>query len=109
MQLNTVKRALTSAAIVGLVGTMGLGALPASAEYPNKPIRMIVGLAAGGGTDSLARSIASFIHEEVGMPGVVINKTGAASMVQPAWCNTCEANLRQILIRTSESLALLER
>jgi len=81
MKFKTVKRALTSAAIVGLVGTMGLGAMPALAEYPKKPIRMIVGLAAGGGTDSLARSIASFIHEEIGMPGVVINKTGAASMI----------------------------
>ena len=42
---------------------MGLGTASALADYPKKPIRMIVGFSAGGGTDSLARSIASFIHE----------------------------------------------
>lgn len=81
MKFKTIKRAFTSAAIFGLVGTLGLGAVPALAEYPKKPIRIIVGFSAGGGTDSLARSVASFIHEEIGMPGVVINKTGAASMI----------------------------
>ena len=65
MKFKTVKCALTSAAVFGLIGTMGLGTVPALAEYPKKPIRMIVGFSAGGGTDSLARSIASFIHEEI--------------------------------------------
>ena len=81
MKCKFVKRALTSATIVGLISIIGLGTIPALAEYPDKPMRVIVGMSAGGGTDSVARSVASFIHEELGMPGVVINKTGAASMI----------------------------
>jgi len=82
MFIKSIKRAMMSAVAVGLIGTLGFNAVPALAdEYPKKPIRVIVGMSAGGGTDSVARAVASFIHEEIGMPGVVINKTGAASMI----------------------------
>ena len=33
-----------------------------SSDYPTKPINVMVGYAAGGGTDSYARTLASFIH-----------------------------------------------
>lgn len=68
------------AVVIGLNGVLGSNPLLAD-DYPTKPIRFIVGFSAGGGTDSLARSIGSFIHEEIGMPGVVINKPGGASMI----------------------------
>jgi len=74
---STVHRAF----VLGvLLATIALAPV-ANAEYPEKPIRFLVGFSAGGGTDSIARSVASYIHEELGMPGVVINKTGAGSMV----------------------------
>jgi len=79
---NTFKHILTSTAIaLGLIATFGSSAVLAQDSYPEKPIRFIVGFSAGGGTDSIARSIASFIHEEIGMPAVVIDKPGASSMI----------------------------
>jgi tripartite-type tricarboxylate transporter receptor subunit TctC len=49
----------------------------AAANYPNKPIRMIVGFAAGGGNDLFARLIGQKLSENMGQPVVIENKPGA--------------------------------
>lgn len=56
----------------------------AMAEYPEKPIKIMVGFPAGGGTDTTSRGFASFIHEVPemnGMPAVVVNKPGGTGMI----------------------------
>ena len=52
-----------------------------SADYPAKPISVMVGFSPGGGVDTFARSLASFMHEPLGMPMMIVNKPGAASMI----------------------------
>src|ERR1700704_3228406 len=47
------------------------------ANYPTRPIRMVVGFAAGGGNDLLARIIGQKLSENIGQPVVIENKTGA--------------------------------
>lgn len=49
------------------------------AEYPEKPITLIVPWAAGGGTDATARIIASSLEEQLGQTINVVNRTGAAA------------------------------
>src|SRR3954471_4923433 len=49
--------------------------------FPNKPIRMLVAYAPGGGTDILARTIAQAMSEDLGQPVVVENKPGAGSQL----------------------------
>lgn len=51
------------------------------AEYPTKPITLMVGFSAGGSNDMYARAFASFSHEHLGMPVVVVNKPGATGML----------------------------
>jgi tripartite-type tricarboxylate transporter receptor subunit TctC len=75
----------------------------ANAEYPDKPIRFIVGFSAGGGTDSIGRSVASFIHEDLGMPGVVINKTGAGSMVAVKFFKTQKPDGYTLFVQSGAS------
>jgi len=59
-----------------------LFAAPAAAQdYPGKPIRIIVPLAAGGGTDLLARVIATKLREQFGQPVTVENRSGAAGNI----------------------------
>jgi len=57
-------------------------ALPAAAQdYPNKPIRIIVGYAAGGGNDIIVRVMQPEMSRGLGQPVVVENKPGAQSII----------------------------
>lgn len=49
--------------------------------YPNKPIHIIVGQAAGGGMDTLARLVGQKLSLSLGQPVVVENKAGAAGII----------------------------
>jgi tripartite-type tricarboxylate transporter receptor subunit TctC len=52
-----------------------------TAKYPAKPIRMVVGYAAGGGSDIMGRLIAQQIAEGLGQQVVVENRAGAAQNI----------------------------
>ncbi|MEO7412295.1 MAG: tripartite tricarboxylate transporter substrate binding protein [Opitutaceae bacterium] len=52
-----------------------------SSRYPSKTISVISPWAAGGGTDRLSRFIADHLQQELGKPGVVINRTGGSGAV----------------------------
>ena len=62
----------------------GAAALPAVSRfafaqaYPSRPVRVIVGQAAGSGSDTAARLIGQFLSERLGQPFVVENRPGAA-------------------------------
>ena len=73
--------ALTTA-ILFMVGTLFGTALPASAaDYPTKPIRLIVPFPPGGGNDILARAIGQRLAEVIGQQIVVDNRGGAGGML----------------------------
>ena len=68
--------------LVLLALACALFAAPAAAQdYPNKPIHIIVPLAAGGGTDLLARVIATKLRDKFGQPVTVENRPGAAGNI----------------------------
>ena len=50
-------------------------------SFPNKPIQIIVPVAAGGGTDLLARTLGQKISEVLGQPVVIENKLGAGGNI----------------------------
>ena len=66
-------------AILAAASLFGIS-LPAAA-YPDRPITMIVPWGAGGGTDTLARTFAAMLEEELGQPINVVNRTGAGGVV----------------------------
>ncbi len=50
-------------------------------EYPTKPIHLIVGFAAGGGNDIIARVFGQKLSESLGQPVIVENKPGGGAIV----------------------------
>jgi tripartite-type tricarboxylate transporter receptor subunit TctC len=50
-------------------------------DYPTRPVRILVGFAAGSAFDILARLIAQWLSERLGQPFVVENRSGAAGSV----------------------------
>lgn len=69
----------TIATIATLAGTGALAQQPAN--YPTKPIKVIVPFAPGGATDVLARVLAEKMAAGLGQPLVIDNKPGAAGII----------------------------
>ncbi len=70
----SVVAGLAFASVIGFGGT-------ARAEYPEKPISMIVPWAAGGSTDQTARVLAKAAEASLGQPIVIINQPGASTTI----------------------------
>ncbi|MEA2937320.1 MAG: hypothetical protein QOC56_824 [Alphaproteobacteria bacterium] len=62
---------------LGLAATGGAAAL----DYPNRPVRWIVGYPAGGSTDILARLIGQYLSEKLGQQFVIENRPGAGNNI----------------------------
>lgn len=60
-------------------GVVVSASMASAASFPARPIRIVDGFPAGGGTDYLARVLATKITESVGQPVIVDNRPGAAS------------------------------
>jgi tripartite-type tricarboxylate transporter receptor subunit TctC len=69
---------------IGLLVLLGLCAAtgtPALAGFPDKPVRIIVPFAPGGGTDLVARTMSVQMAKELGQPVVIDNKPGAGTII----------------------------
>jgi tripartite-type tricarboxylate transporter receptor subunit TctC len=70
--------ALLAALVVTLATTlMTSSAAQAQAPYPSRIVKLVVGFAAGGGNDIIARILAAKLQEELGGTFIVENKVGA--------------------------------
>ena len=64
-----------------LVMVAAFSSAPALAEYPDRPIKLIVPFAAGAGTDAVARFTAQKLEEQLKQPVVVENRVGASGAI----------------------------
>ncbi|ODV42900.1 hypothetical protein AWV79_22515 [Cupriavidus sp. UYMMa02A] len=68
--------------VLALVGFSAIAMGVKAQDYPSRPVRILVGFAAGGGVDTVARLYAAKLQEVLNAPIVVENKPGARNCLQ---------------------------
>jgi tripartite-type tricarboxylate transporter receptor subunit TctC len=86
---------------------LALGAAAAAAQsWPDRPVRMIVPFAAGGGTDTVARTLAQKLGDVFNQRFIVENRPGASGMVGAAAVAKAEPDGYTLLVGSPAEIAL---
>ncbi|MCS4296269.1 tripartite-type tricarboxylate transporter receptor subunit TctC [Comamonas sp. BIGb0152] len=88
MQRRALVHALAACAISP---TLGIGAASA-ADYPTRPIRILVPFAAGGGVDVISRLVGQKLAAQLGQPVVIENRPGASEQLAIAGLTSAPAD-----------------
>lgn len=80
-RVQTLTRRAFATAMAATFGAMSLAAPAAAQDYPTKPITVVVGWNAGGGSDIFARVVAKYSEKYLGAPFVIVNKPGGGGQV----------------------------
>src|SRR5215216_7977902 len=72
-----VKRLALIAVAGSLLAVSPAGAQDPVADYPNKPVKIVVSVPAGGGVDTATRIFAEGLHQKLGHPFIIENRGGA--------------------------------
>lgn len=78
---------------------------PAAAEYPDKPVTVIVPFGAGGGTDAVSRVLAEKLGEELGQRVVIQNRGGANGTLGATYVAHAKPDGYTLLMTTSTTHA----
>jgi tripartite-type tricarboxylate transporter receptor subunit TctC len=95
------------AALVGLL----LTGPAVAADFPTRPVNLVVGFAAGGETDIVVRAMNDKLGEKLGQPAVVLNKAGSGGLIgaefvaksKPDGYNLLTLSLSHILRQSADS------
>jgi tripartite-type tricarboxylate transporter receptor subunit TctC len=101
---TVLKVAFTALAVMcaHAAGAQGDGA----ANFPNRPIRMVVGFAAGGGNDLFARLVGQKLSDNIGQPVVIENKPGAGGRIAVEYVKSQPADGYTVMVAASGQMAI---
>jgi len=71
-----------------------------AADYPQRPVRLVVPYSAGGSTDTVARVVGARLAERLGQPVVIDNRTGAGTLIGTAIVQQATADGHVLLMAT---------
>jgi tripartite-type tricarboxylate transporter receptor subunit TctC len=83
-----------------------LAVAPAAAQYPQRPVTLVVPFPAGGATDLIARLLANELHEKLGQPFVVESRPGAGTTLAAAAVARATPDGSTLLLATTSTLAI---
>ncbi len=101
MKVSAIRALPVFAAVLACYGSAAL-----ADTYPTKPIRMIVGFAPGGGTDTTARALTPKLTERLGQQVIVDNRPGAAGNIATDIITKAPADGYTILMGTIAALSI---
>ena len=77
-----------------------------AADYPNRPVKIIVSVPAGGGVDTVTRIFAARLQQRLGQPFVIENRGGSGTTLGAAAVARAAPDGYTILIGTSSTYAI---
>jgi len=94
-------RALVAGAALAAAGTLSL-----AADYPSRPVSMIVPFPPGGSTDMVARVLAQKLHDKLGGTFVVENKAGATGTIGATFVKNAQPDGYTLLVSSLAPFAV---
>ncbi|MBB3350722.1 tripartite tricarboxylate transporter substrate binding protein [Rhizobium lentis] len=106
MALSDMTRRTGLALVLGLTAMLGFSSSAVAADFPDRPITMVVPFAAGGSTDVVARIVAQKMSEDLGQQVIVQNVAGAGGNLGAGNVARAEPDGYTILMGTVATHAL---
>ena len=100
------RRALLGVLASPVAATMLGAPARAQGDYPTRPIRLIVGFAAGGGNDIFARIVGAKASEILGQPIVIENRPGAGGRLSAEFVSNQPADGYTLLVGASGAMSI---
>jgi tripartite-type tricarboxylate transporter receptor subunit TctC len=89
-----------------VIALIAAGAAQAQSDFPNRPIHVIVGFAAGGGNDIFARLVVQKLQQTTGWTVVVENKPGAGGRISSQFVANATPDGYTVLVGASGQMAI---
>lgn len=99
-----MKFRLVAAALVA--GAFTQAAVAQSDNYPNRPVKLVVGFSPGGAADTTARIVSEALSRELGQPIVVENRPGAGSSIAADMVTKADPDGYTILIASPSAISV---
>jgi tripartite-type tricarboxylate transporter receptor subunit TctC len=94
-----MKRSRRMAALMlGAVLVLGVASVGRAADFPNKPVNLIVAYAAGGSGDVVVRAMLDKFSERLGGPVILVNKPGSGGLVGGEYVARAKADGYNVLV-----------
>lgn len=90
--MSARRRQILLAAATTCLGAAGPARAQSTTAYPSRPVKVVVGYAAGGAVDTVARTVGQALAGSLGQPFVVENKPGAGTNIAVKSVITAEAD-----------------
>ncbi|HXX52138.1 MAG TPA: tripartite tricarboxylate transporter substrate binding protein [Xanthobacteraceae bacterium] len=101
-------RLISCALALPMAGLILAASAPARAQddFPNRPIHLVVGFAAGGGNDIFARLVGGKLSEIVGQPVVIENRPGAGGRLSAEYVSNQPADGYTLLVGATGAMSM---
>jgi tripartite-type tricarboxylate transporter receptor subunit TctC len=89
------------APLAAMLALAGMAAEAGAQGYPNKPIKVVVPLSAGSGTDMVARTVMEQVSQQIGQPIIIENRLGAGGTIGIASVARAEPDGYTLLVQST--------